>query len=539
MIEDFYPTPKALINKMLSGIDVDKLSTILEPSAGKGDICDALKRRLESNYNRGCSIDVIEINPDLQHILRGKGFNLVQDDFLSFQTSKCYDLIIANFPFSEGDKHLLKVLLMLERNGGQLVCLVNAETLRNPYTNLRQSVQVQLERFEAQIEFLPGEFVNAERKTDVECALIRATVEKQPADSFILDNLLRSKSVEVADAWVENSIVERDFKRAMVSRFEIECQAGVRLIEEWKSLVPHIQTRHQKKGEKESDHSSPLIELKVKDHSGWDTRPNLINGYLRGVRYKYWEILINDPRYTGQYTSNITDDLHRKLDELRNFDFNIFNIDQLARDLELRVSKGVEDAILKLFDKLSTKFAWDESIHNKNVHYYNGWKTNKAWKINSKVILPMNGINAGYGHGRRFQYQIDQELADMVKVFNYLAPQKVDVWQLVGRGMESAERNQDFNVDLRYFSTKFYKKGTCHITFHDQELLDKFNIFGSQRKGWLPPSYGKHSYDEMKPEDRAVIDEFQGEASYGQVMANKDFYLVEDTRGLLSESTDQ
>ena len=35
---EFYPTPENLIEKMLSGIDWNYIHTILEPSAGKGDI---------------------------------------------------------------------------------------------------------------------------------------------------------------------------------------------------------------------------------------------------------------------------------------------------------------------------------------------------------------------------------------------------------------------------------------------------------------------------------------------------------------------
>ena len=34
---DFYPTPKELGKKMLQGIDLGFISTVLEPSAGNGD----------------------------------------------------------------------------------------------------------------------------------------------------------------------------------------------------------------------------------------------------------------------------------------------------------------------------------------------------------------------------------------------------------------------------------------------------------------------------------------------------------------------
>src|SRR3990167_6812915 len=104
-MEDFYPTPKKLIEKMIEGVKFEEIRTILEPSAGKGDICDYLKEHTSFyRHNRG-EIDVIEIEPSLQATLKGKDYNFIFDDFLKFDTLKRYDLIIANFPFSEGDRH--------------------------------------------------------------------------------------------------------------------------------------------------------------------------------------------------------------------------------------------------------------------------------------------------------------------------------------------------------------------------------------------------------------------------------------------------
>ena len=39
--DDFYPTPKEVVDKMMSVVDIGN-RTILEPSAGKGDILDAI-----------------------------------------------------------------------------------------------------------------------------------------------------------------------------------------------------------------------------------------------------------------------------------------------------------------------------------------------------------------------------------------------------------------------------------------------------------------------------------------------------------------
>ena len=43
--KDFYPTPYNLIEKMLSTVNFYMIKSILEPSAGKGDIVDAIRKR--------------------------------------------------------------------------------------------------------------------------------------------------------------------------------------------------------------------------------------------------------------------------------------------------------------------------------------------------------------------------------------------------------------------------------------------------------------------------------------------------------------
>lgn len=94
--------------------------------------------------------------------------------------------------------------------------------------------------------------------------------------------------------------------------------------------------------------------------------------------------------------------------------------------------------------------------------------------------------------------------------------------------LQAAENaNQTKKIPLQYFTVTFYKKGTCHIEFTNLELLKKLNIYGSQKKGWLPPSYGKKIYEEMSKEEQEVIDVFEGKNSYKKVMERSSYYLVE------------
>jgi len=59
------------------------------------------------------------------------------------------------------------------------------------------------------------------------------------------------------------------------------------------------------------------------------------------------------------------------------------------------------------------------------------------------------------------------------------------------------------------------------------EIVNRLNIYAAQNRNWLPPYYGDVSYDEMPDEGKAVIDSFQGEKAYREVVANKGFYLAD------------
>ena len=189
--KDFYPTPQNLIDKMLDGLDWKMIHTVLEPSAGKGNIVEALKKKEDFN-NRWyttikLNIDCIENDTNLRAVLKEKDFRVVHDDFLTYDTMKEYDLIIMNPPFSNGCKHLLKALEMQQRNGGAVICILNAETLKNECNNERIMLNRMLEEYNADIQYIQDAFMDAERKTSVEIALIKVKLPEVKRDSFIFN----------------------------------------------------------------------------------------------------------------------------------------------------------------------------------------------------------------------------------------------------------------------------------------------------------------------------------------------------------------
>lgn len=539
---DFYPTPQNLIDKMLCDIDFSMIKSILEPSAGSGNIVEVLKKKEETHnkYYRykeyKFDIDCIEIDQNLQHILKGKDYRVVHNDFLTYETWKEYHAIIMNPPFSNGCKHLLKALEMQSRNGGIVVCLLNAETLKNPCTKERLDLQRKLTEYNAKVEFIQDAFLEAERKTGVEIALVKVQLPEVKRESFIIEELRKTQAKREFEETENTQLIDSDFFKGIVNQYQLEVEAGIKLIKEYYAMQPFILSqfgKDEKTGET-IQKGGCIISMTVSNNG------LSVNEYIKAVRRKYWTALFRNEKFIGQLTNNLKQDFYNKVKELSNYDFSLYNIYQLKIDMQKKLVSGIEETIIALFDELSYKYSYlDET--SKNIHYYNGWKTNQSWIINKKVVIPLNGyhdLSFSWGGFRPTRDDVTKKLQDIEKCFNYLDGGLTEAVDLEEALEFAEEYGETKNIQLKYFTVTFYKKGTCHITFNNDELLKKFNIFGSQHKGWLPPSYGKKAYKDMTAEEKAIVNEFEGEKEYNKVISNKEYYLFDGSNlNLLEEKT--
>lgn len=515
---DFYPTPNHLIEKMLKGIDFNLVETVLEPSAGTGLIAKRVKDKwkLTVRYSKKeADIDCIEIDPNLRHVLKGEGNRVIHDDFLTYECYKRYDLIIMNPPFSEGDKHLLKAL-HIQRRGGAVVCLLNAETIRNPYNSTRRELVKLLKQYSAKIEYIPGAFLDAQRLTDVEVALIRVNIPHETEPSEIYEKLKAAKEIEFAS--LENkSLVVNDLIKAITMQYQVEVEASLELFRQYNALKPYMQREF-------NDRSETLLVLSTYDsHYRYSIEEGNVNHYLKLVRYKYWRTLFANPEFTKKFTSDVSEKFFGMLETLKDYDFTILNIETIAREANALVHTSIKDTILKLFDRMSEEHSYYPECRN-NAHYYDGWCHNKAHKVNKKIILPCYGVFEDQRWGGRFRsYKAADALNDIEKALSYLD----------GKGIQSdislegriAAHGSTSKIPCKYFNVSFYKKGTMHIEFTDLQLLDRFNIFCSLQRHWLPPYYGRKNYADLNVHDKAVIDCFQGEEAYEKVVADNNSYI--------------
>ena len=532
-IDGFYPTGKSLINKMLSEINFREVTTILEPSAGSGNIAEEVLERMKAaQYNSYCGdkkkydIDCIEINESLRSILKCKGFRVVYDDFLLYEDFKRYDLIILNPPFENGEKHLLKCLDMQSR-GGKICCILNAQSLKNPYSNTRKDLMRKLTECNATIEYLQEEFTESERKTNVEIALIKINIEKSNKQSIIIENLKKEEQHQQENKYKNDSLIQGDFIEGIIQQYQFEVKAGLNFINEFENLKPLIL-----KDFKKDAYSSSILHLEIDGGKYDKCNDTLVNAYIKKVRYKYWSVLFSNENFTALLTTNLLHEYREKITELIDYDFSFFNIKEIQIQMNQNLIKGVEETILTLFDEFSSKHYWNQD--SKNIRYFNGWKTNKSWKISNKVITMLSAYST-WSDSFELTGKVMDKIKDIEKVMNYLDGGLTKEMNLKEIFEEAQKSHQTSNIITKYAKITFYKKGTTHITFTNEELLAKFNLFGSQKKGWLPPSYGKAKYEDMTSEEKNVIDEFEGEESYSKVMKNLDYYIYNPSKTLMLE----
>lgn len=532
---DFYPTPMSVAGKMLACVDWRRVELILEPSAGKGNLIAAVTRmvadrRYSDKFTMSNAVkdhpircfDVIESDYNLRLLLRGMGLRLIDDDFLHFHTEKCYDLILMNPPFSEGARHLIHAIGLME-NGGQIVCLLNAETIRNPYTNERKLLQNLLAERNARIEFVKDGFKQAERQSNVEVAIVYLDIPAKRRESTIFENAQKAAKVDIEEQRLgrDDQMVVSDEVEQLIQFFNAEAKAGVELLRTYDALTPYIM-------EGEGKYDKPLIQICVHDHKYTAASNEVVNEYLEQLRYKYWKILLNRPSLKRKMTAAISSEYESKIRDMAAYDFNRHNIAQVLFNIQSQLLQGVEDAILSLFDQLSSKYCCE---NERNIHYYSGWKTNKAHAVGMKAIIPINGFAASYSWqaGKLDEYKIYGVINDLEKSLHYLDKGEVGISYDINGAIRTANMNDVTSIVLSYFNVKFYKKGTAHITFHPEvkPIIDRLNIFAGRNRGWLPPCYGRKQYKDMDAEEKAVINEFQGKEAYDKVMSNPGQYIIE------------
>jgi hypothetical protein len=467
----FFPTPPHAIDKMIEGLKFSQKS-VLDPSAGKGNILEYILERMP-HYNRAPSrLYAIESNPDLRAILVEKMFSVVGTDFLTFPGLQYFDFILMNPPFDNGATHLLQAWKIA--HGATIRCLLNSETLRNPYTNERKMLCEIIEQY-GWIKELGSIFKNAERKTDVEVSLIHLQ-DTRPQETFRLH--FDPETIATGDFSVddmqENALALANIFNSYEARF-------IATIEAFKELLAaRAKVKH---------FLGPLMNHNTPDDLvgkalANDREPtDAYHAFLETSTKAAWDMLFSKTKLGAVTTENVRREIESMQNRQGMMAFTALNMEDLFNILFLNRENVMLQCVLEVFDYLT-------DYYKENRVYYEGWKSNSAYMVGKKFILP----NIGSYYSDAIDYAAARKLADIEKALCFISGQSFvnirSIDRVYGRDPHFGER-----MTSQFFDTKLFKKRTMHFWWLDEDLRVEFNtMVARERWGELPDKVKKGVY---------------------------------------------
>lgn len=191
----FFPTPSAVVDKILDHAGIEPGHKVLEPSAGVGHIMDAVQKSHPEADLHG-----IEQKFDFADVLNMKGHKHERGDFL--QHDKKYDRIVMNPPFEkrQDEKHVQHAYKLLEP-GGRMVAVMG----RGAWTNDRSA------------------------KFRDWASTVGAKSYELPEGSFNADDALKNTGVNTNIVIIDKPLTEKQQYEAMQNRPAIEVYQPVSL----------------------------------------------------------------------------------------------------------------------------------------------------------------------------------------------------------------------------------------------------------------------------------------------------------------------
>ncbi len=445
---DLYPTPENVIFRMLGQIEVNG-KTILEPSAGKGDLVDALTAE-------GANILYCETSPPLQRILSGKGRFLCADflDVTSDQVSHI-DGIVMNPPFSEGVKHILHAYRIAPA-GCMIVSLCNASNLENDYSKERKELKGIIETTAGVIDNLGKCFETAERQTFVEVAMVTirkpGTKENDEFEGFFMD--------EEPETEGSAGLMEYNAIRDIVNRY-------VQAVNIYSEVLTVKSRLNAATGSFFGGDIGVSVSLSKED-------------YKKELQRAGWQYIFKALNLTRDMTSGVRETINKFIEQQKQIPFTMRNIYRMLEIIVTTRGQTMDKAIEEAFDRITEK-------HHDNRHHVKGWKTNLHYLVGKKFILPYminpskeyGYTSATYSHLRN---SYDGVVPDLEKALCFITGIRYEDIITVSRSISRNPYGEWY--ESHFFKYKGYKNGNMHFEFKDVKVWEMFNARIAKIKGY-------------------------------------------------------
>lgn len=206
---DFFPTPKVLSERMAEIAGIGEGARVLEPSAGNGNIADALRET-------GATVEVAEISKSLRDILEAKGYQIVSQDFMDIKDGG-YDAVVMNPPFSNNqDIEHVRHAYDLVKDGGKVVAIVGEGAFFRQ-SKTETAFRDWLDELGAEVETLPqGTFQDKKLMNTTGANARLVTITKGGQSTLSLAQNTKQTDSKAFKDWFGDSKVVDDYDNPLV-----------------------------------------------------------------------------------------------------------------------------------------------------------------------------------------------------------------------------------------------------------------------------------------------------------------------------------
>lgn len=480
---DFYPTPVEVIERMMMDEDVAG-KVVMEPSAGKGDIVDWLKRAGAKE------VIACETDPYCQRLLAGK-CRMVGDDFLKVTREQVshVQMIVMNPPFSRGVEHIQHAWEIAPA-GCVIVALCNHANFGS-YRTQQTKVLDEVIQDNGYRESLGCCFRNAERMTGVEVELIKLFKHGEGASEF--DGIaMGNLDADAMDANTEDGLVQYNFIRDLVNRYREAVGLFDNAMETARAInaVANFPTEGLPKEWAECKGPLPIVfEAHRYDRDNQRTGPVTHAEYRKELQKYYWKIIFRKMNMEKYATTKLKEDINRYVENNTHRPFTMANIYKVLNIVVQTNGQRMQKAIEEAFDLIC-------SLSAENSTAGETWKTNANYMVNRKFIVDYITAdpytwNWTYLNVRNSYSGNLGKIEDICKALCFLTGRNYDEIGSLYTRVSQGQLAWGTWFEWGFFRCKGFKKGTMHFEFLDEEVWWKFNQTVAKERGW---SIGKKSH---------------------------------------------
>lgn len=532
----FYPTPFDLAEKAWSMFKDKNFSRVLEPSAGNGDLLLPTIHNYGNRFQNNklhLKVDVLEIDATKHPLLTSRGAKVVGFDFMDFTAVSRYSHVIMNPPFAYGAQHLLHAWQHLY--DGEIVCILNAETLKNAFSKERQLL-LRIIQEHGRVEFVGAAFAEAERTTEVEVALVHL-VKKAEASNLVGDLLstLRTDEAKPEDDLDFGFRQQLALPKGLVEDAVLRFDCAVHAAREAAQAQAKAEYYAAALGRSFSEMTSKELDEKKMKADGVEGRRNdvererapkaareLYAAAYEDLKDRAWISILRSTEVLAKLSSKAQKRMETEFETIKGLEFTTRNVYGFLQGLCESATAIQMDMVLDVFDEIVR-------YHEDNTVFYMGWKSNGHHRTAGMRLKASRFILPGYSTQpwqKGLDFEGRRQLADFDKVFAMLDGKREEHTV----GLVALFENKDCFERLRsgsretsdYFEVRYYpKRGTIHFYPRSQELMDRLNRLVGQRRQWLPPEHGQANadfhtqYEKAEKFDSELRQEFQKAVAQG------------------------